>query len=154
MSIFTKDRESAFKLIDDGASDNKVIARTGFRMSTVKKLRRDYNRGVHITKLDAQVKEMTEALDESLKAKSEVLGTGIRFIPLTALIAIGAIFLEGAKKYGQDNWKLGLDDSAWISERTEHALTHFFKWISGDRSEPHLAKVAWFCIVMLCRKER
>jgi hypothetical protein len=46
---------------------------------------------------------------------------------------------EGANKYGENNWRLGLPNSNLIN----HAFRHLVLYISGDREEDHLAKVAW-----------
>lgn len=86
---------------------------------------------------------------EEQKAKTEELGLGKRYIPRRSLNRIGAIFLEGIPKYGENNWHKGYTDVAWQKERYEHAMEHLLKWYEGDRTEDHLAKVAWFCVVML-----
>lgn len=43
----------------------------------------------------------------------------------------------------------GVGDKAYQEERLEHAMLHLLKWKEGDRSEAHLAKVAWFCVTQL-----
>ena len=74
---------------------------------------------------------------------------GKRFIPREALNRLGAIFLEGIPKYGENNWKKGVFDKTYQNERLEHALDHLYRWIEGDREEDHLAKVMWFCATQL-----
>lgn len=88
----------------------------------------------------------------SNKPKSEVLYPGIDQIPFEGIVALGSIFAEGQRKYGRDSWKLGGDDIEYEEERTRHAIGHLMKWSNGDRSEPHLAKVAWFCFTQLWRE--
>lgn len=88
------------------------------------------------------VKLMTE------KAKTDKVSTGMALIPWHSILAIGKIFVEGLR-YGKDNWKKGVGDKEYQEERLEHALTHFALWKEGDRSEAHLAKVAWFCVTQL-----
>jgi len=83
------------------------------------------------------------------KPKTEVLGTALRCLPYEGLVEIGKIFEEGRKKYGLDNWKKGINDTAYQEERLEHALRHLMLWSNGDRAENHLAKVAWFCLTQL-----
>lgn len=83
------------------------------------------------------------------KAKTEVLGTAIRQIPVHSLQEIGRIFEEGAAKYGRDNWKKGVNDKEYQEERLEHAITHLLRYANGDTSENHLAKVAWYCVTQL-----
>lgn len=86
---------------------------------------------------------------DPVKAKTEVLGTAIRQIPVASLQAIGSIFEEGAAKYGRNNWLKGAGDREYQEERLEHAITHLMLYANGDRSENHLAKVAWFCVTQL-----
>ena len=57
-------------------------------------------------------------------AATERLGLGTRFIPSCADEREGAIWLEGAEKYGQDNWKWGVSNEPWQMERWEHARRH------------------------------
>lgn len=82
-------------------------------------------------------------------ASTEVLGSGKRYIPLSALEALGRVFLEGIPKYGEHNWKDGAGDKRYQAERWEHADTHLRKWLEGDRTENHLAKVMWFCATQI-----
>lgn len=85
---------------------------------------------------------------DSAKAKSDVVGVGLVLIPWYSILAIGKIFIEGLR-YGRDNWKNGVGDKTYQEERLEHAMLHLLKWKEGDRSEAHLAKVAWFCVTQL-----
>lgn len=82
------------------------------------------------------------------KAKTDKVSTGMALIPWHSILAIGKIFVEGLR-YGKNNWKKGVGDKDYQEERLEHALTHFALWKEGDRSEAHLAKVAWFCVTQL-----
>lgn len=83
------------------------------------------------------------------RPKTEKLSPGIEQIPFEALEACGEIFAEGEIKYGLDNWKKGVNDKEYQNERTRHAIRHLMKWANGDRSEPHLAKVMWFCVTQI-----
>jgi hypothetical protein len=82
------------------------------------------------------------------KAASDKVGTGLTMIPFYSILHIGAIFVEGLR-YGRDNWKKGVNDKEYQEERLEHAILHLIKWKEGDRTEDHLAKVAWFCVTQL-----
>ncbi len=84
----------------------------------------------------------------SEKAKSDKSNTGLVMIPFYSILRIGRIFVEGLR-YGRDNWKKGVGDKEYQEERLEHALLHLIKWKEGDRSEDHLAKVAWFCVTQM-----
>ncbi len=83
------------------------------------------------------------------KAMSEQLGTRLNQIPFEGLEAVGQIFAEGEAKYGRDNWKRGVGDKVYQEERCSHAIRHLMLWANGDRSEAHLAKVAWFCLTQI-----
>jgi len=52
----------------------------------------------------------------------------------TALRGLAKTMAEGLNKYGLDNWSKGMD----ILETANHAITHIYQWLGGDRSEPHL----------------
>lgn len=82
------------------------------------------------------------------KAATDKVGTGLVMIPWYSILRIGAIFVEGLR-YGRDNWKRGVHDKEYQEERLEHAMLHLIKWKEGDRSEDHLAKVAWFCVTQM-----
>jgi len=85
----------------------------------------------------------------SEKAKTEHLGTNLDQIPFEGLEAVGKIFAEGAIKYGRDNWKKGTGDKEYQLERLNHAIRHLMLYANDDRSEAHLAKVAWFCLTQI-----
>lgn len=46
---------------------------------------------------------------------------------------------EGAEKYGESNWLKGIPMTNLIN----HAKDHINQYMSGDRSEDHLAHAAW-----------
>lgn len=77
-------------------------------------------------------------------------------IPCHALQRLGAVFREGAGKYGRGNWRRGVGDTAYQLERANHALKHllwYVHWLEtgehlGD-GEDELAKVAWFCATQM-----
>jgi hypothetical protein len=87
------------------------------------------------------------------KPKSETLSPGIEQIPFESLEAIGSIFSEGQIKYGLNNWKKQPDNEEYNTERLRHAIRHLTLYANGDRSEPHLAKVAWFCVTTIWREK-
>ena len=72
-------------------------------------------------------------------------------IPYESLAAISAIFMEGENRpeYGRFNWKNGAGDKAYQRKRNANAIRHLLLYSNGDRSEDHLAKVAWFCVTQL-----
>ena len=54
---------------------------------------------------------------QEAQARTEKVNGGKRYIPLSALEALGAVFEEGALKYGEHNWKNGVGDRAYQMER-------------------------------------
>ena len=94
------------------------------------------------------LREYTHTPPEKTKAATDKVGTGLLLIPFYSILRIGAIFIEGLR-YGKDNWKKGVNDKEYQEERLEHAMLHLIKWKEGDRTEDHLAKVAWFCVTQL-----
>ena len=65
-------------------------------------------------------------------------------LPYKALDQIAAVLKTGAEKYGAANWKKGLGINVCLN----HLLQHIYKYIEGDRSEPHLAHAA--CNILFC----
>jgi len=52
---------------------------------------------------------------------------------------IAETYGEGSLKYGDENWLKGIDARNLMN----HAQTHINKYMSGDRSEDHLAHASW-----------
>ena len=55
------------------------------------------------------------------------------------LEAVARTCAEGAAKYGDFNWEKGMP----VHDLLNHVLRHIYKYLSGDRSEPHLPHAAW-----------
>lgn len=49
---------------------------------------------------------------------------------------------EGAVKYDDFNWEKGMP----IADLLNHAISHIYAYLSGDRSEDHLAHATWNCL--------
>jgi hypothetical protein len=88
----------------------------------------------------------------SAKAVTDKCNTLISMIPVEGLERVGRVFVEGLR-YGKNNWKKGVNDPDWQEERLNHAIIHMMKWANGNRQEDHLAKVAWFCLIMMWTEE-
>ena len=99
-------------------------------------------------KMEEPMNTIQAGVAQVSKAASDKVGTGLLLIPLYSLLAIGKIFIEGLR-YGKDNWKKGVRDKEYQEERLEHALLHLIKYKEGDRTESHLAKIAWFCFTQI-----
>ena len=66
-------------------------------------------------------------------------------IPVEALNRLAQHYTNGAKKYGDNNWRKGLP----IERCYSSALRHLYQYKMGDVSEDHLSAVVFniFCIV-------
>lgn len=58
-------------------------------------------------------------------------------LPPRALLDVAAVLKGGADRYGDDNWRaIGRRD------HLNHALTHVYAYLAGDRSDDHLSHAA------------
>lgn len=48
---------------------------------------------------------------------------------------------EGAAAHGENNYKQGVDDAAFIRDRINHLIAHALQYANGDRSTDHLAAI-------------
>lgn len=53
-------------------------------------------------------------------------------IPRTAMVAEARVLDFGAKKYGRDNWRKGMDHS----RMSDAALRHLFAYLDGEDIDP------------------
>jgi hypothetical protein len=56
---------------------------------------------------------------------------------------------EGAVKYSDFNWEKGMP----INDILNHGIAHLYAYLSGDRSEDHLAHAAWNCFAAMHSEE-
>lgn len=63
----------------------------------------------------------------------------------TALLETSKQFEDGAAKYGDNNWRKGIPLHCYI----DSALRHYFKYLRGDKDEPHDRAVCWnlYCAI-------
>jgi hypothetical protein len=66
---------------------------------------------------------------------------GVRYdlISPVGLRRVAETCKEGAEKYSDFNWERGMP----IHDLLNHAIPHIYKYLSGDRTEDHLAHAAW-----------
>lgn len=88
------------------------------------------------------------------EAASDLLGVAYHLIPPNSLRRIARVFAEGEKKYpgravNYRNIRPALHNTPWKEERYSHTVDHLFMYHEGDTTEDHLAKVAWYCIMMM-----
>lgn len=67
----------------------------------------------------------------------------------TALLEVSKHFEEGCKKYGEHNWKLGINAKHYI----DSGVRHYLKFRRGDTDEPHDRAFMWnlMCCIWTCR---
>ena len=70
---------------------------------------------------------------------SDVDHLAFELISPYGLEALAKIYRQGGDRHGVRNWEKGLPEGVVLN----HALAHLNKYMKGDRSEDHLAKVAW-----------
>lgn len=77
-------------------------------------------------------KDLNTVVNKQGGAQSEVF---YRFdlIDAPALFTLAKVLDEGAKKYGENNWrKIGSQD------HINHALIHLYAYLAGDNQDEHL----------------
>lgn len=85
----------------------------------------------------------------STGAKETDIGTRFDLLPMEGLLAAAKIAYEGAKKYGEENWRQGMPCKTMLN----HALKHITQYLLGDETEEHLAHAAWRLLASLeCKK--
>ena len=57
----------------------------------------------------------------------------------TMLLEVAIHFEDGAKKYGDNNWRKGIPVKVFL----DSALRHYIKFLRGDKDEPHDRAVCW-----------
>lgn len=64
------------------------------------------------------------------------------------LLEVAKHFEEGAKKYGDDNWRKGIPAHVYI----DSAVRHYLKFLAHWDDEPHDRAVAWnlLCCIWTC----
>jgi len=70
---------------------------------------------------------------------SDADGERYDLISPVGLRRLAATCAEGAAKYDDFNWEKGMP----VSDLLNHGIRHVYLYLSGDRSEDHLAHAAW-----------
>jgi len=67
----------------------------------------------------------------------------------TMLLEVAKHFEEGAKKYGDNNWRKGIPVRCYI----DSAVRHYLKYLRGDKDEPHDRAFCWniLCAIWTCK---
>lgn len=67
-----------------------------------------------------------------------------------ALTRISKWYELGAQKYADRNWEKGMPYSRY----TGSMFRHLIAWMKGDKSEDHLAAIAWNAMAIMHHQER
>ena len=77
-------------------------------------------------------------------------GDSLKIFPdkYTMLLEVSKHFEEGAKKYGDNNWRKGIPIHCYI----DSAVRHYLKYRRGDKDEPHDRAFCWnlMCGIWTC----
>lgn len=57
----------------------------------------------------------------------------------TAMLEVSIHYEDGARKYAERNWEIGIPVHCFI----DSAVRHYLKWRRGDGDEPHDRAVLW-----------
>lgn len=57
----------------------------------------------------------------------------------TAMLEVAIHYEDGARKYAERNWEIGIPVHCFI----DSAVRHYLKWRRGDTDEPHDRAVLW-----------
>ena len=74
-------------------------------------------------------------------AKSSEVKPRYDLIPHCALEREAVRMAEGAASHGENNYRKGKDDPAFITDRINHLIDHALRYAAGDNTEDHLAAI-------------
>lgn len=66
-------------------------------------------------------------------------------LPFEALWEVAKVYQKGAEKYEANNWRKGINLSAYV----DSAMRHLTKHLTGWTDEPHLSMAAWNILCLL-----
>lgn len=74
-------------------------------------------------------------------ARSSEVQPRFDLIPYEAQVREAARMAHGASVHGENNYRVGLHDTAFQLDRLNHLIAHALKYAAGDRSDDHLAAI-------------
>lgn len=93
----------------------------------------ELNRFINITNDDDELR-VTTLLNALIAFNNETDNSVENLI-----LDVSKHFENGAKKYGECNWQLGIPVHSYI----DSAIRHYLKWLRGDDDEPHDRAFVW-----------
>ena len=69
----------------------------------------------------------------------------------TMVLEVAIHMAEGAKKYSENNWRLGIPAARYLDSSCRHLLKH----LRGDEDEPHARAFCWnvMCCIWTCKNK-
>lgn len=74
-------------------------------------------------------------------AKSSEQQPRIDLIPWEAIRREAVRMGEGAAAHGENNYRTGVHDQGFVTDRVNHLLRHALLYANGDRTDDHLAAI-------------
>lgn len=67
----------------------------------------------------------------------------------TMLLEVSKQYEDGAKKYGDNNWRKGIPVKCYL----DSTIRHYLKYCRGDKDEPHDRAICWnlLCAIWTCK---
>lgn len=99
-------------------------------------------RSIHLFQEDGRLNHLYVAMDDFCNNRD--------WPNSTAVLEVAIHFEEGAKKYGDNNWRKGIPVHCYI----DSAVRHYLKFRRGDRDEPHDRAFLWniLCAIWTCQE--
>ena len=99
---------------------------------------------IHLFQTDGDYHHLITALWRFVKKTDWVNGS-------TLILEVAKHFEDGARKYGENNWRLGIPVKRYI----DSAVRHYLKFRRGDKDEPHDRACAWnlMCAAWTCKNK-
>ena len=109
-----------------------------------------------LTTKTKEVEDMSDASKFKDSGTRSEFGTGavrdaqegkgrMDLMPVRAMFEVAKVFETGAKKYAAHNWMKGIP----LSRFFDSGIRHAYKYLRGDRDEPHDAMACWnfLCLI-------
>jgi hypothetical protein len=85
------------------------------------------------------------ATDLALAAEKAGETCRLDLVPVGALTRLACLYGRGAAKYGDENWRKGIN----LKRTWRSLMRHSVAWFLGDDSEDHMAGVMWNAVTLM-----